>query len=678
MSYSPVPRFVIFVILSSLFLFACGPETRQPQGSATYHEPDLVTGAYLPAWQTAYEIAHSSPFAGQQAAISPPPPSSVQTRPEWSPLDGTLLRWPLDWPQLKPTYLDMLVPLQAEGLVTIVVNNESGRQEALADIEGCAACSLENLEWMIAPTGGVWMRDFGPEFMYFDDLQLGLVDFDYYGSSRPLDNAFPGAYSDHTGIPAFVPGLSFEGGNFQVDGAGNCFASVHVAEENGETEARTVLEQYLGCESVHFIDYIEQEGTHHIDMWMKFVSETTVLVGDYSFEGNETLSYPDNVNEEILDNVASYLADLGYVVVRIPQPSSYWNFSQFSYTIRTHTNSTFINGKILVPVYGEASDQVALDIYAQVLPTITAVGIDSSYIIEFGGAMHCITMEQFPRNAVSGECSQATDCSLPQVDQHLCTDDYCQIATCLSGYQDCNGDPSDGCEVALGSDIHCSACFDSCDGLANATGTCQQGTCMVSVCDSAYANCDGSAENGCEVALGSNSHCSACFDSCDGFANAAGTCELGSCSMGACNSGYADCDSNAVNGCEAPLNSQANCGACAMACTAAQICTLVGSAYQCEDACAVPDADGDGHASLLCGGDDCHDGQANIYPGAVEICDQLDNDCDNLTDEDGVCDVPPDSNPDSGSGCQTAGPARSPFALLLLLMGLWISRFRHT
>src|SRR6185436_1919455 len=41
------------------------------------------------------------------------------------------------------------------------------------------------------------------------------------------------------------------------------------------------------------------------------------------------------------------------------------------------------------------------------------------------------------------------------------------------------------------------------------------------------------------------------------------------------------------------------------------------------------DRDGDSHAALTChGGDDCDDEDAAVHPGAPEICNDRDDDCD--------------------------------------------------
>ena len=54
---------------------------------------------------------------------------------------------------------------------------------------------------------------------------------------------------------------------------------------------------------------------------------------------------------------------------------------------------------------------------------------------------------------------------------------------------------------------------------------------------------------------------------------------------------------------------------------------------QCITGCDVGDADGDGHAAMNCGGDDCDDSDADRYPSNTEVCDvdHVDEDCNPTT-----------------------------------------------
>jgi hypothetical protein len=56
------------------------------------------------------------------------------------------------------------------------------------------------------------------------------------------------------------------------------------------------------------------------------------------------------------------------------------------------------------------------------------------------------------------------------------------------------------------------------------------------------------------------------------------------------------------------------------------------------------DLDNDGYGNTCCGGSDCNDVIDYFHPGAAELCDGEDNDCDGQVDEGGGCDA-------CGSGC---------------------------
>jgi hypothetical protein len=114
---------------------------------------------------------------------------------------------------------------------------------------------------------------------------------------------------------------------------------------------------------------------------------------------------------------------------------------------------------------------------------------------------------------------------------------------------------------------HCGACGNACPVPANATATCSAGRCGFT-CNAGYADCDGNASNGCETPLNTLSNCGGCGNACPTRANAATTCSAGVCGF-TCNPGYADCDGNAANGCETNLNtSTMHCGGCGNSCGA--------------------------------------------------------------------------------------------------------------
>jgi len=182
-----------------------------------------------------------------------------------------------------------------------------------------------------------------------------------------------------------------------------------------------------------------------------------------------------------------------------------------------------------------------------------------------------------------GECGSV--CALANA-VSACKSGACSIVSCQTGYADCDGDPSTGCEVNTKADPqHCGNCSTVCPSQG-ATPVCSGSVCGISNCPMGKADCDGISGNGCEVdTQTSPQHCGFCNNACS-VPNGTGKCVAGACQVGSCAAGYGDCDGLAANGCEsATSGSVQNCGSCGHACPAGSNAAASCTAGNCQLIC---------------------------------------------------------------------------------------------
>ncbi len=163
-----------------------------------------------------------------------------------------------------------------------------------------------------------------------------------------------------------------------------------------------------------------------------------------------------------------------------------------------------------------------------------------------------------------GTCGNA--CSFANASAS-CASGACSIGACDTGFDDCNADPTDGCEASLSTTTDCGSCGMSCT-VANGTPSCTSGSCAIDTCDAGFDDCNGDVTDGCETSLDTLTDCGTCGTSCD-VTNGTPSCASGSCAVDMCDAGFGDCDSNVTNGCETPLDTLTDCGACGTACSVA-------------------------------------------------------------------------------------------------------------
>jgi agmatine/peptidylarginine deiminase len=134
--------------------------------------------------------------------------------------------------------------------------------------------------------------------------------------------------------------------------------------------------QLLGCDDMTFFEPLVDEGTTHIDMYARIMSDTDALVSRYPAGHRQA---------RVVDEAARQLQALGYRITRVDADTSHDEYA-------TYANSTLANGVALVPQYRSSTrNRAALEAYERL--GYRAVGIDSRLIIQYGGATHCASMQ---------------------------------------------------------------------------------------------------------------------------------------------------------------------------------------------------------------------------------------------------------------------------------------------
>jgi len=357
---------------------------------------------------------------------------------EWEPHDATWLAWPhyeKDWPgKFEPipwVYAEIIRYLARSERVELIVNDAVWEKRARKTLERANAFN-EHIRFHRWPTNRVWTRDSGCTFVVADRESLSKFSSPSMLSSRaksrdPLFHQLRAVtwkfnawakYSNYQkdekigtlmarSVEAIEVQPTFrqqpvvlEGGSIDSNGQGSlltteeCLLSKTQQRNPGMRRADygRLFFQYLGIKNVIWLGCgIAGDDTHgHVDDITRFVAPDTVVT---AVEAN-----PDDPNYEPLrDNVrrlreASDQDGKPLSIVELPMPSPV--LFDGRRLPASYANFYIANSVVLVPVFNDPNDRVALDILADLFPDREVVGIYSGDLIWGFGAMHCMTQQQ--------------------------------------------------------------------------------------------------------------------------------------------------------------------------------------------------------------------------------------------------------------------------------------------
>jgi len=318
-------------------------------------------------------------------ADRPTPPDGETVNPaEFCRAEAMIIYW-TSWHSQE--LIDMCLAVAGDDKVLCCVRNSSEQSQAY-NLMNAAGVNMANIEFFDTVDGSVWIRDYGP-FCIYDDGHLSITDMRYGGGGV---DQIPIYIAEHLGLSWYQSTLIHHGGNHITDGNGMGFFSTNLTNFNSGwsmAQIRAEMQDYLGLDSLVIFPTMQGDMTGHCDMFVKLLNDTLFVVGEYENpeDGIGNDYYYLNELADDLDALQN-LDGRDFEVVRLPMNP----IVSGTYDVnRTYTNSLILNDKVLVPIYSTALDAVAMQIYAECMPDHEIIGIDSEDVIEYLGAIHCIS-----------------------------------------------------------------------------------------------------------------------------------------------------------------------------------------------------------------------------------------------------------------------------------------------
>ena len=333
---------------------------------------------------------------------------------EWEPHSSTWLAWPHfrgDWPgKFDPipwVFAEIIRNLTPHERVDLVVQDAAAEAKArkILDRAGALSSSLRFHRWT---TDRIWTRDSGCIFVR-EKKNIQAISFRFNAWAKYPNYAHDAKLGARMAKAVKTKAISaelgkhkvtLEGGSIDVSGQGllltteECLLS-KVQERNPsftrEDYAR-VFAEYLGIEKVLWLGSgIIGDDTHgHVDDLARFVAADTIVT---MVERNTA----DPNHAPLAENLRRLRAGtdqngkrLQIVEVAMPRqvtfegrrlPASYANFY-------------IANGVVLVPVFNDPNDRLALNTFAELFPGRDVVPIYSGDFVWGLGTMHCMTQQQ--------------------------------------------------------------------------------------------------------------------------------------------------------------------------------------------------------------------------------------------------------------------------------------------
>ena len=245
-------------------------------------------------------------------------------------------------------------------------------------------------------TNDTWARDCSC-LCVEEDSDISLLDFTFNAWGNKFDsqkdNAMSKAMKNIYLKDLHTQDFVLEGGAVESNGVDTILTTtacmLNRNSHLNSIEVTQKLNTFFGATKILYLDhgYLAGDDTDsHIDTLARFINEDTIMYVKCEDEKDEHFDELALMEKE-LQKIAK---EHSFKLVSLPLPGAlYFEKERLP---ATYANFLFVNGAVLLPVYGAKEDSIALDIFTKNFPTKKIIPINCSTLIKQHGSLHCVTM----------------------------------------------------------------------------------------------------------------------------------------------------------------------------------------------------------------------------------------------------------------------------------------------
>lgn len=322
--------------------------------------------------------------------------------------EGTWLQWPHDYNfqntimDYEPIWIEMTRGLVKGENVHIIVYDHKEKERVISVLEN-ENIDMDKVDFYVFPYDDVWIRDNGPIFVYDEEDNLVIEDWQYngWGNKMPYEknDLIPTKISEVIGIPKVDIDMVMEGGALELDGNGTCISTLSCVNNDNRTpnftikEIEVYLTEYYGVTNFIWLDGVAgmdiTDG--HIDGMIKFYDDKTILANS-EFDLDPSNLTDDDDAKKLL--TAKNINGETYEFIFLPETKDTVVEVDGEWIKGAYMNFYVGNKVVLVPNFDDENDALANRILQDLYSDKEVIGIDVRNLYADGGIIHCVTQQQ--------------------------------------------------------------------------------------------------------------------------------------------------------------------------------------------------------------------------------------------------------------------------------------------